>query len=281
MVEPTALNEQHPEHDVVFTGEAVALDVRPASILLRAGGTIIDAITYLGTFALLAWAVAAAALDTIDQSMATALAIIGLVTALVIAPTVVETATRGRSLGKLAIGARIVRDDGGAIALRHAFIRSLMGVLEIYLTLGGLAALAGLLSPKSKRLGDVLAGTYSQMERVPRYNPPLYDVPTPLQAWAEVADVGPLPDRLQRRLAHFIQQAPQLSDAARARLAGQLALEASAYVSPLPHVDPELFLVAVVAMRRQRDAAALALSEQRLERLAPVLSGLPHGFPER
>lgn len=281
MVEPTALNEQHPEHDVVFTGEAVALDVRPASILLRAGGTIIDAITYLGTFALLAWAVAAAALDTIDQSMATALAIIGLVTALVIAPTVVETATRGRSLGKLAIGARIVRDDGGAIALRHAFIRSLMGVLEIYLTLGGLAALAGLLSPKSKRLGDVLAGTYSQMERVPRYNPPLYDVPTPLQSWAEVADVGPLPDRLQRRLAHFIQQAPQLSDAARARLAGQLALEASAYVSPLPHVDPELFLVAVVAMRRQRDAAALALSEQRLERLAPVLSGLPHGFPER
>lgn len=281
MVEGTALNQQHSEHGEVFTGEAVALDVRPASILLRAGGTIIDALVYLGTFAALAALVMATVGGEFDQSMLAALAIIGLVTALVIAPTVVETATRGRSLGKLAIGARIVRDDGGAISLRHAFVRALMGVLEIYMTLGGLAALAGLLSPQSKRFGDMLAGTHSQMERVPRYVAPVYDVPQPLLSWSVVADVAPLPDRLQRRLAQFIQQAPQLSDAARARLAGQLAHEASVYVSPLPHVAPELFIVGVVAMRRQRDAAALALSEERLARLAPVLTGLPHGFPER
>lgn len=281
MVEPTALKEQLPEHGEVFTGEAVALDVRPASLLLRAGGTIIDAIAYLGSFALLAWLVTATAGDGIDQSMLTALAIMGLVTALVIVPTVVETATRGRSLGKLAIGARIVRDDGGAITTRHAFIRALMGVLEIYMTIGGLAAMAGLLSPQSKRFGDMLAGTHSQMERVPHYRAPVYDVPQPLLAWAAIADIGPLPDRLQRRLAQFIQQAPQLSDAARARLAGQLAQETSVYVSPLPHVEPELFLVGVVALRRQRDAAALALTEQRLARLRPALTGLPHGFPER
>lgn len=281
MVEPTALKEHLPEHGEVFTGEAVALDVRAASLLLRAGGTIIDAITYLGSFALLAWLVTATAGDGIDQSMLTALAIMGLVTALVIVPTAVETATRGRSLGKLAIGARIVRDDGGAITMRHAFIRALMGVLEIYMTIGGLAAMAGLLSPQSKRFGDMLAGTHSQMERVPHYRAPIYDVPQPLLAWAAIADVGQLPDRLQRRLAQFIQQAPQLSDAARARLAGQLAHEASVYVSPLPHVDPELFLVGVVAMRRQRDAAALALTEQRLARLEPALRGLPHGFPDR
>lgn len=281
MVEPTTLKEQLPEQGEVFTGEAVALDVRPASLLLRAGGTIIDAITYLGSFALLAWLVTATAGTGIDQSMLTALAIMGLVTALVIVPTVVETATHGRSLGKLAIGARIVRDDGGAITMRHAFIRALMGVLEIYMTIGGLAAMAGLLSPQSKRFGDMLAGTHSQMERVPHYGEPIYDVPQPLLAWAVIADVGPLPDRLQRRLAQFIQQAPQLSDAARTRLAGQLAHEASAYVSPLPHVDPELFLVGVVALRRQRDAASLALTEQRLARLEPALNSLPHGFPER
>ena len=62
--------------------------------------------------------------------------------AILIVPMLVETATGGRSLGKLAVGARIVRDDGGAIGLRHAFIRALLGVLEIFMTFGGLAATA-------------------------------------------------------------------------------------------------------------------------------------------
>ncbi|WP_233279152.1 RDD family protein [Microterricola pindariensis] len=272
-----------PRHEPgsVFTGEAVALDVRPASVLLRAGGAMIDAIVYLGALAGLAWLVAAAVGDGLDQSLSAALTIIGLVTALVIAPTVVETASGGRSLGKLAIGARVVRDDGGAIALRHAFIRALTGVLEIYMTLGGLAVIVGMLNPDGKRLGDLLAGTHAQMERVPGYSAPTYGVPVPLQAWAQVADVATLPDRLQRRIAQFLTQAPQLSPAARARLAGQLAQEAARYVSPLPQVEPELFLAGVAAIRRQRDAAALELTAARLERLSPVLHGRPHGFPER
>ena len=100
-------------------------------------------------------------------------------------------------------------------------------------------------------------------------------------ALAQVADVATLPDRLQRRIAQFLAQAPRLSPAARERLAGQLAHEASGYVSPLPHVEPELFLAGVAALRRQRDAAALELTARRLERLRPVLHGRPHGFPER
>jgi uncharacterized RDD family membrane protein YckC len=281
MVEQSKLGESHPDADTVFTGEAVALDLRTASVLLRAAGAMIDALIYLGGFALLAWIVAAAAGDGMDQSMATAFSTIGLVTALVIAPTIVETATGGRSVGKLVIGARIVRDDGGAIAMRHAFIRALLGVIEIYMTLGGLAAMVALLNARGKRLGDLLAGTHSQMERVPHYNAPVYGVPQPLLAWAELADVATLPDRLQRRIAQFLEQAPRLSDAARGRLAGELAREASVYVSPLPQIEPELFLAGVVALRRDRDAAALELSRQRLARLDPVLTGLPHGFPER
>ena len=37
---------------------------------------------------------------------------------------------------------------------------------EIFMTLGGVAALVGLLSARTKRLGDLIAGTYSQYERV-------------------------------------------------------------------------------------------------------------------
>src|SRR3546814_14926190 len=86
-------------------------------------------------------------------------------------PTTVETVTRGRSLGKLAVGGRIVRADGGAIGFRHAFLRALLGVLELWFTLGSLAALVGAFTPLAQRLGAPLAGPYRARTR-PRPPPP-------------------------------------------------------------------------------------------------------------
>lgn len=263
-----------------YTGEAVALDVKPASYILRAAGTIIDWLTYMlvmfGCIMLLVTTGAG-----IDEALARALIVLILVFGMVILPTTVELLSHGRSLGKLAVGARIVRDDGGAIGFRHSFIRALVGVLEIFMTFGAIAALTGLLNSRSKRLGDLLAGTYSQLVRVPRPQPlPLFLAPH-LAAWASTADVARLPDRLSRRIAQFVRQAPELTPAARLGLSTELAREASPYVSPLPQVDAETFLVAVAALRRERDARGLALERQRLDRLEPVLDALPHGFPDR
>ncbi|MFF2052751.1 RDD family protein [Leifsonia sp. NPDC058194] len=269
-----------PVERELVTGEAVTLDVKPASYILRAAGTFIDWVVYmlvmLGCVLLLV-----ATGGGLDEALVRALVILILVLGTVVIPMTVELASRGRSLGKLAVGARIVRDDGGAIGFRHAFIRALTGVLEIFLTVGGIAALAGLLNTKSKRLGDLLAGTYSQLIRVPVPKPlPLYLSPA-LAAWATTADVGRLPDRLSRRIAQFVRQAPQLTPAARYGLSTELAREASSFVWPLPDVDAETFLVGVALLRRQRDARGLALEQQRLDRLAPVLEGLPHAFPDR
>ena len=47
------------------------------------------------------------------------------------APIAVETLSHGRSLGKLACGLRVVRDDGGPIRFRHALVRGAIGVVEI------------------------------------------------------------------------------------------------------------------------------------------------------
>ncbi|QNE35069.1 RDD family protein [Leifsonia shinshuensis] len=264
----------------LVTGEAVTLDVKPASYILRAGGTIIDwlfsMLVMLGLILLLV-----ATGGGLDEALIRALIILILVFGTVILPIGMELLTRGRSLGRLAVGARIVRDDGGAIGFRHSFIRALAGVLEIYLTFGGIAALTGLLNSRSKRLGDLLAGTYSQLERVPRPQPLALSLPPQLAGWAVNADVGRLPDRLSRRIAQFVRQAPQLTAAARYGLSTELAREAAPYVSPLPQVDAETFLVAVAVLRRQRDAAGLALEAERLQRLEPVLDALPHSFPDR
>lgn len=265
-----------------MTGEAVSLDLRPTSFVLRAAGTIIDFLLYVTAYVLFMFLLfQLVGFLQIDQAMIAALVIAGLVLCLVVAPTAVELASHGRSLGKLAIGARIVRDDGGAIGFRHAFIRALVGLLEIYLTLGGFAAIVGLIAPKSKRLGDLIAGTYSQHERLSRTSPPVYGVPAELAQWALTADVARMPDALARRISAFLAEAPRFTPATRVRLSGQLANEASAYVSPLPVVGPEVFLAGVAAVRRDRELQALTLERQTLDRLAPTLGGLPHGFPNR
>ncbi|MCX7521075.1 RDD family protein [Microbacterium sp. STN6] len=266
--------------DELITGEAVALDVRPASFMLRAAGTLIDWLAYGLLFLGIVLGIVTLA-GGLDSALQTALVTASLVFALVIVPMVVEVSTRGRSLGRWALGLRIVRDDGGAIRLRHAFIRSLTGVVEIFMTFGGIAALVSLLNARAKRLGDLLAGTYSQHERVPNVIEPVFGIPESLSGWASVADVARLPDRLSRRIAAFLRQAPQLTPASRGALASELANEAAPFVSPLPSGDPELFLAGVAAMRRDRDFQRLMGERERMLRLHPTLSGLPHGFPDR
>lgn len=273
-------NDTLSEYELV-TGEAVALDVRPASVVLRGAGAIIDWAAYLLLYLLLVFITTWLLGDRIDPALGQALMVAGLVAAILIVPMLVETVTGGRSLGKLAVGARIVRDDGGAIALRHAFVRALVGVVEIFLTFGGLAATTALLNGRSKRLGDVMAGTYSQHERVPQSSEPLYEVPVQLAGWSRTVDIARLPDRLSRRIAQFLRQAARFTPATRERLADVLAREASAYVSPLPDAPAEILLAGVAAVRREREYAGLLLERERLARLQSVLTDLPHGFPDR
>ncbi|XUK62090.1 RDD domain-containing protein [Plantibacter sp. RU18] len=267
----------------LITGEAVALDVRPTGFILRAAGAIIDYIVSIAVFiglmlVMFSWALSGVQMDT---SMFTAIVLGLTVLCLVVLPAAVEIATRGRSLGRLVVGARIVRDDGGAPGFRHAFIRALTGYFEIYLTAGGIAALTGLLSSRSKRLGDVLAGTYSQRERLPRVVEPVAMIPPQLGAWSVGADVARLPDALARRVTQFLKQAGAMTPATRARLAAELAAEVSQFVSPLPVAPPEMFLVGVSVIRREREYQAQLAQRQRLALLQPTLAGQPHHFPDR
>jgi len=280
----TSLPESSVEFDdTIVTGEAVALDLHTASFILRAAGAMIDWLAYFGVYVVGILFLLPVLIDSLqlDDALVAAVAIALLVVAIVVAPITVELLSHGKSLGKLAIGARIVRDDGGAIGFRHAFIRALTGVLEIYLTFGGIAIAVSLLNSRSKRLGDLLAGTYSQYERVSRVDKPVYGVPVQLAQWSLTADVARMPDRLSRRIRQYLAQAGQLTPETRVRVARDLAIEVSPYVSPLPPVDPELFLAGVAAVRRERDFTALQLEARGRERLAPVLTGLPNGFPER
>lgn len=273
--------EDGRDRDELVTGEAVALALRPTSFVLRAAGCAIDYLVYLVGYVLLLLIIVFTVGDVLDQALFTAFATVLFVLCLVVAPLAVEVLSRGRSLGRLAVGARIVRDDGGAIGLRHSLIRSLLGIVEIVMTFGGIAAVVGLLSARTKRLGDMVAGTFSQQERtrVPQRMPFL--LPPELTAWARVADVARMPDPLARRVAQFIRQSAGMNPVSRDRLARSLADEVAVYVHPLPPVPADRFLLAVAAMRRGREFTALEREQAQLERLAPVLTAAPRGFPDR
>jgi uncharacterized RDD family membrane protein YckC len=266
----------------LMTGEAVGLDIRPTGFVLRAAGAIIDALVSVALVVLVLLGLNSPLLAPLfDDASRAAVSVAALVFSLVVFPTAIETATQGKSIGRLAVGARIVRDDGGSIGLRHAFIRALTGVIEIFSTVGGIAAMTALLNSRSKRLGDLLAGTYSQNERPPRLVPNSWGMPPTLLQWSLTADAARMPDPLTRRIAQFLGQAGRFTPGARERLANELASEAARWVSPVPASSPEVFLAAVTVLRREREARALKLAQERMTALEPVLRGLPHAFPDR
>jgi len=267
--------------DTLVTGEAVALDVRPTPFALRVAGGVIDLLVYgLGTAGALLVLSLTLGLAGADTATSTTTLLVTVVVGLVLAPMLVEGLSGGRSLGRLAVGARVVRDDGGPISMRHAFIRALMGFVEIYSTLGGLATIVALLSARTKRLGDMLAGTYSRHERFPMPRRLELAIAPPLAGWARTADVARLPDPLARRIAQFLRQSSGMLPASRERVAAGLLAEAAAFVHPLPHAPADALLTAIAVLRREREAVALQRQADIVERLEPVL-GHPHGFPER
>lgn len=261
----------------VITGEAVVLELRPASFGARAASLMIDVLAQflviIGTIFVFGETLG----GLFDPAFTQALTLVLLVLVLVVIPVTVETVTRGKSLGRLVMGLRIVRDDGGSIRFRHAFIRGMLAVLEIYLMVGSLAFLVAVFNERSKRLGDLLAGTYSMHERVVVKTRSRAVLPPSLADWIRTADVAQMPDALTRRISQFIGQASRLTPAARTALSRELASEASAFVFPAPPAGtlPEDFLNAVVSERRDRDYDRLMKQRERTSRTAEQLHRLP------
>ena len=261
----------------IVTGEAVVLELRPASFAARALSSIIDviaqAVVLFGLLLLFGQTLG----ESLDPALAQALILAIVVLVLVGAPVAVETLTRGKSLGRLAMGLRIVRDDGGAVRFRHCLIRGMAAVLEIYLTAGSLAFIVAMFNEKSKRIGDLMAGTYALRERVTAPAPAPVLMPPWLRGWAGVADMGRFPDALSRRVARFLAQASRLSPQARTARATELAAEVSGFVSPQPPPGTlaEDFLSAVMSERRDRDYARMAKQRERAGRLGERLHRLP------
>ena len=265
VIEP-ALHELGLSEDLV-TGEAVVLELRPASFATRSLAFALD-LSVLGGIAFVATLALPLIFGGMDDAAAGALALLLVVGIVVGIPVGVETLTRGRSLGKLAAGLRVVRDDGGPIRFRQALVRGLLSVVEIYALSGSMAIIASLLNRRGKRVGDLLAGTYVVRERTTGpIQPPVF-MPPELAGWARGADVGRIPDRLAIAARAFLARAATLHPSSRQRLGVALADQLATRVAPPPPAGthPERFISAVLAERRDRDLARLSAEAEARRR---------------
>ncbi|GAB2872497.1 RDD family protein [Streptomyces deserti] len=240
----------------LVTGEAVALELRPARLPSRALAVLLDLVVAVAVYVAVTIALVAAT-ASLDEAAQTALSIASFVLLLVGGPIAVETLSHGRSLGKMACGLRVVRDDGGPIRFRHALVRGLIGVIEILMTFGVVACIASLVSARGRRLGDVFAGTLVVRERVPVARTGFVPPPPPWLAGRFAGlDLSAVPDGLWLAIRQYLtrmqQLDPQVGWAMAERLASDLADRTGA---PVPQdVPPPAYLAAVVQERQAREA---------------------------
>ncbi|MFF3504045.1 RDD family protein [Streptomyces sp. NPDC003247] len=240
----------------LVTGEAVALELEPARLPSRSLAALLDLTVAVVGYVVVSIALVAAT-ASLDEAARTAVSIAAFLLVLVGGPVAVETLTRGRSLGKLACGLRVVRDDGGPIRFRHALVRGALGVVEILLTAGVVACVASLVSARGRRLGDVFAGTLVVRERVPAARTGVLPPPPPWLAGRFAGlDLSAVPDGLWLAVRQYLGRVEQLDAQVGRSMAERLAADLSARTGvPVPQGVPSAaYLAAVLQERQVREA---------------------------
>jgi uncharacterized RDD family membrane protein YckC len=267
----------------IVTPEAVVLDFETAGIASRAIARSIDALIQLAALFALLLLVGVA----LPGSAGVVAAIIGVAAVVIGYPMLCEALMRGRSPGKAALGLRVVTVEGAPAAVRHAFIRSTVGVVDFLIPPVGLCAVvSSLLSPKSQRLGDLVAGTIVLRERSAAA-PAMaiwFHPPPGLDGYAQTLDVSMVTDAQFTVIRSFLLRVHELAPEARAAMALRLAMPiatAMHHQAP-PGVHPESFLVCVAAAcQRRRWAQAQASTPSSPLPVAPSLPPPPVVMPAR
>ncbi len=155
----------------VTTADNVAIAFRVAGLATRIAAALIDWL--LLALLMVVIAIAANGLATamaesggsgsIDATLVFLLASALCVVAVVLYFTLYPAFTAGRTLGKSAMGLRIIRLDGGTASLGDNLLRSLGYLVDLL----GVGPILMFVHPQARRLGDLLAGTVVVRERTP------------------------------------------------------------------------------------------------------------------
>ncbi len=152
-----------------------------------------------------------------------------------------ETVWRGQTPGKRFAKIRVIRDDGQAIGIKEAALRSFIGWLDLGLLFIGVPLI--LLGQSEKRLGDYAGGTLViQDEKAQQQRS--FTIPTSFSTLTEDslavvqahADADCLSLEQYFILRDFLGYRPQLSPAARNQVTQRLARQLRSLLTPQPEL---------------------------------------------
>lgn len=243
----------------LVTPEAVVLQFETAGLASRLLAFLLDALVQAALLVLLAFAAIAFG-DAVSGAAARVLLLTAVTVVLLGYPIALETLWRGRTLGKAALGLRVVTRDGAPIRFRHAAVRGFLGLVDFWLTTGAAAVISVLLTRDNQRLGDLAAGTLVLRERSGAGTPRSvqFTVPYGYETYAATLDTSGLGADEYGAVRSFLLRVPSLPAPVRNALAVEVAGPVAArmhHVAP-PGVSAEAFLACVAALHQRRSAPA-------------------------
>ena len=243
----------------IVTPEAVVLEFETAGLGSRLIARALDTALQGAALAAVLLGVFAA-----QATAATAITVAGFFLVFLVLfgyPIAMESLWRGRTLGKAAMGLRVVTVEGAPVRFRHAAIRAALALVDVYLLSGLIGVVAILASRRNQRLGDVVAGTLVLRERTGAAMPVAtrFVAPAGLEGYAANLDVSALGPADYATVRSFLVRAPRIEPHARHQLASQLAapIATRLHHQPPPGLAPEPFLACVVVAYQRRSAVPL------------------------
>lgn len=244
----------------IVTPEAVELDLDAAGLASRFLSFLIDVAAVFAVLLAITTVAGSIASTAGGEVAGAVISLIGTFGVLLVWPVAWEIATRGRSIGKMVFGLRVVTVEGAPIKARHAIVRGLVALVEITLSFGVIAVAVALGSRRFRRLGDHLAGTVVVRERGAGADKaiPRRFIPTPgWEAWAMRLDATRLTADDYRLVRSYLLRAPSLPASVRGDLGWRLVRR----VLPRVGVDPR-----IVTDPPSADAALVAVASAYQDR---------------
>ncbi|HEV8207866.1 MAG TPA: RDD family protein [Acidimicrobiia bacterium] len=233
----------------IATPEGVELELVLAGVGSRFAASLLDVAVQLG--AIFALAVVLGPLGTNGFVLAAYLVAIFLI--LFAYDIALETWNRGRSIGKLAAGLRVVRAGGEPEGFLTAAVRNFLRIVDFLPAFYVVGVISILVTSRNQRLGDLAAGTLVVRERRQAVPPAATYLPPPGGAPFLEWDVSGVSVDDVATLRQFLERRVSLSPGARAHLATDLAARVRPKVAGAPDGwHPESFLEAVVAAKTAR-----------------------------
>ncbi|MFI5836035.1 RDD family protein [Micromonospora sp. NPDC051300] len=271
----------------LVSGEAVELDVRVARLGSRVLALLVDLVVQVGLALVLGAALSLLLLalppDVLDAALAGGLQVVLVVLVFVGYPVVMERFVGGRTVGKLAVGLRVVRADGGPVGVGQSLTRALVGVavewpgLVLPLLSWAATVTVMLTDARGRRLGDLVAGTLVVHTRGAGVWRPLPPAVPPLLAWAATLDLTRVDDGLALAVRRYVDRLPQLATPEAVGLGRDLWAEVAAVTSPAPpwRAPEWAYLTAVLAERGRRAAYRSGRTRVVTDTLWPELAPAP------